>query len=320
MKILSESDVSSLFDPDEAIRLGAEAFKMLSDGRADIPVRTDILRPAFDGVIMVMPGYIDGQLLGLKVNASQREAGTQKLLTTSLVLVFPESDFTPVGLLSSDHLTDYRTAAGLAVGTDALARKNARVHAVFGAGKLAQPSVELIARVRSIERVILVSRTRANVELLAERLHANPALKGCSIETDLAAKEAVAEADVVTAVTTSKVPVFDGAALRAGTHVNIGGAFHPEWREVDDSVASRGLYYMDSEANCLARSGDIVIPLASGVLSPTGCAVRSGRSFWVELPGGRLIPTSRSSNRSATPRRTSFWQLNCSTARPLISA
>jgi ornithine cyclodeaminase len=36
---------------------------------------------------------------------------------------------------------------------------------------------------------------------------------------------------------------------------------------MDDSVASRAVFYVDSMMSCMARAGDICIPLDSGVLS-----------------------------------------------------
>lgn len=76
----------------------------------------------------------------------------------------------------------------------------------------------------------------------------------------------VAEADIVTAVTNAEAPVFPGAALRPGTHVNLGGAFRPDMREADDALAARGLFWCDSLSACLSRAGDLVLPPASGAL------------------------------------------------------
>lgn len=263
MKLLSENDVRSLVDPDLAISQSAEAFRLLSAGNARIPLRTEISLSG-NGVFFIMPGIVSERYLGFKLIANRPDTSDPSgLRTTSLIMIIDAESLQPLGLLSSDWFTDFRTAAGIAAATGKLAAPGAKTLAVFGAGKLAEPCIDLVSRVRDFDRIIIVGRARPRVEALAERLRT----AGQTIDIDTGRDEAAEAADVIVTVTSSTTPVFDGARVRLGTHVNIGGAFRPEWREIDDAVAGRAYFYLDSEEACLQRSGDIRIPLEKGILS-----------------------------------------------------
>ena len=255
MKLLSEAALRRLLTPEMAVESSARAFIALSRGEILVPVRSEITRPDGLGVVFAMPGYLPGRVFGLKVIA------TRAVASAAMVLLFDTETLAPLGLLSADYLTDWRTGGGIAAATRLLAREDSRVHVVFGAGRLAGPCARLVAHVRPLARTVIVSRTQARAEALAAQLSAEGI--AAEVSTDPAC---VAEADIVTTVTNAATPVFPGTTLRAGTHVNLGGAFRPDTREADDDLAQRGLYWLDSEAACLSRAGDLILPLASGAL------------------------------------------------------
>src|SRR5690606_34912333 len=112
MKLLSESDVRNLVDPDLAIRQSAEAFRLLTAGKARIPLRTEIPLSG-NGVFFIMPGIVSERFLGFKLSANRPDpTDPSGLRTTSLVLISDAETLQPMGLLSSDWFTDFRTAAG----------------------------------------------------------------------------------------------------------------------------------------------------------------------------------------------------------------
>lgn len=268
MLVLSEQDVLRILTPDMAIRSAERAFAAFSDGSAVVPPRIEIHRIEPEGTSLVMAGLIDNATLGVKLVGSVVSPGDPpRRNTTCLILVWDAATLEPRALISADAMNDHRTAAGFAVGTRLLARANSATHALFGTGKLAMPTACYVARVRPIRRLIIIGRTRSNVLALAERLRAEPAIRGAEIVTDMTADEAVAEADVVTTVTRSADPLFDGGRIRPGTHINLGGAMRRHEREMDDGAARKARFYLDSEATCLERAGDIAIPLERGIIS-----------------------------------------------------
>ena len=96
---------------------------------------------------------------------------------------------------------------------------------------------------------------------------------GCA--RDGLAAEAVADldaalgaADIVSSATISTHPLVKGALLKPGAHVDLVGGFTPQMREADDDAIRRARVYVDTRAGATKEAGDIVQPLASGVLSP----------------------------------------------------
>ena len=56
--------------------------------------------------------------------------------------------------------------------------------------------------------------------------------------------------------------------LKPGAHVDLVGGFTPGMREADDEAIRRARVYVDTRAGATKEAGDIVQPLASGVLKP----------------------------------------------------
>jgi len=283
MRILSERDVMALIERERLIAAAAAAFRALSTGRANVPLRTEFIREDVGGVVFVMPGLIGDELLGLKLIANRRRSD-DGMTTTALVLLLDAQSLDVRGLVAADVLTDYRTAAGLAAAVDALAPAERRTHALYGAGKLALPSALLIQTVRPARELLLVGRNPERTQRLADALRREAAFAEVEIRTDVGADEAAARADLVTCVTSAERPVFDGRRLRPGTHVTIGGAFHAGAREIDDAVAGRARFFTDVMSACLERAGDLVQPLASGVLDRARVEAEIGAVLAGDVP------------------------------------
>ena len=75
-------------------------------------------------------------------------------------------------------------------------------------------------------------------------------------------------ADIVSSATITSTPLVKGALLKPGAHVDLVGAFTPAMRESDDDTIRRARVYVDTRAGATKEAGDIVQPLASGLLKP----------------------------------------------------
>src|SRR5262249_13091978 len=155
----------------------------------------------------------------------------------------------------------------------------------FGAGRLALPSVELVCHVRPIDRLFIVGRSRTRIESLAGKLARALGSRLRAMVTDAAPAAAAAAADVIVTVTSSGVPVFDGRAVRRGTHLSLGGAFRPDTREVDNAVASRAIFFVDALESCLARAGDLVLPMRERALARSAVRGEIGAVLAGEIAG-----------------------------------
>jgi len=90
---------------------------------------------------------------------------------------------------------------------------------------------------------------------------------GISVEPSHDPSSAVSGSDIVTCATTSPTPLFAGADLRAGTHVDAVGSFRPETREVDTETVRRARVVVDAYTAALAEAGDLLIPLGEGAIA-----------------------------------------------------
>lgn len=172
---------------------------------------------------------------------------------------------TGVPLMTCDAaaLTHCKTAADSALGVDLLARRDSETLLIVGAGGLAEHFIRAISAMRpNLRRIWIWNRTEERAGALVERLrgHAIP----CMVAADLGS--ALAEADIVSSLTMSEVPLVRGQLLQPGAHVDLVGSYQPQMREADDAVLTRaGRLFLDTRLNCEA-SGDVCQPLADGIL------------------------------------------------------
>ena len=111
-------------------------------------------------------------------------------------------------------------------------------------------------------------------------------------------------ADIVSTATLSAEPLIRGAWLTPGTHLDCVGAYRPNMRETDDDVVRRARIFVDTRAGAFGEAGDILQPLAAGVI---GKEAVLGDLFDLSrgtVAGRQRRRRSRSSNPSAPPSRT----------------
>ncbi len=168
-------------------------------------------------------------------------------------------------MIASNALTWFKTACDSGLATRHLARNDAAHLVMVGAGSMAPHCIKAhIAARPSIERVTIWNRTPKRALLLADMLRAQDGID-TSVAHDL--RSAVEDADVVCTATMAIAPLIEGAWLRPGTHVDAIGSYTPDMREVDDETLTRARIFVDARASTIPRIGELMIPLAAGVIS-----------------------------------------------------
>lgn len=170
----------------------------------------------------------------------------------------------PLALMDAPRLTVWRTAAASAMASRRLARPDTRRMLLVGAGALGPYLARAHASVLPIDKVTIWNRTPANAGKVAAALHAAGLDLDIQVATDL--ESAVRSAELISTATLSRTPLVRGAWLAPGAHVDCVGAFRPDMREADDDVIRRARVYVDTRAGAMHEAGDIVMPLAAGVL------------------------------------------------------
>ncbi len=266
MRLLTRSDIQKSLSMREAVEVVKRAFGELSTGRADIPLRTVLSLPNHDGVTLFMPGYLSGsESLAVKVVSVHNRNPERNLpLINAVVIVIDPSTGQAIAAIEGGYLTALRTGAGSGAATDLLSRRDAEIAAIIGAGAQARSQLLAVAAVRPIKRFWIYARRREQVEAMIEELR--PQL-GASIEMLQAGSpsQAVREAHVICAATTSSTPVFDGADLRSGAHVNGVGSFRAGMQEIDCVTLQRASkIVIDSREGALTEAGDLIIAIERG--------------------------------------------------------
>lgn len=250
----------------EAIDAVKHAFSELSTGRADVPMRMALWRPEGDGVTLFMPGYLsESEALGVKVvSVRNRNLERNLPLIDAVVLLIDPATGQAVAAMEGGYLTALRTGAGSGAATDLLARRDAEVAAIFGAGAQARTQALAVIAARPIKRIWFYSKRRVQIdELIVEmRTRLGPSIELLAAESPA---QAAREALVICAATTSTTPVFDGDDLRPGAHVNGVGSYKPQMREVDGATLRRASkIVVDSRAAAMAEAGDLIIAIERG--------------------------------------------------------
>jgi alanine dehydrogenase len=253
--------------------------------RATPPRLIDALREAFRGACLVPPRQVartatsDPERLFLSMPAFAADgAGSVKLVTVrpdnasaglpsiqALVVAF-DAHGTPVAVLDGTLLTRVRTAAASALASSYLSRADSANLVVAGTGALAPHMAAAHAAVRPLRRIHVWGRDRGKAQ---HTVRAIRTMVDGAIEVAVAAelRDVAAQADIISCATSSATPFLCGAWLRSGAFVDLVGGFTPQRREADDEVVRRSHLFVDTFEGTLAEAGDLLDPLARGVIT-----------------------------------------------------
>ena len=231
--------------------------------REDVIAERVLMRQGSDD-FLVWPAWQPRTALGVKlITVFPGNAAAGRPAIGGIYLLFDGGDGRVLAGLDGAALTFRKTAADTALGADYLARPDARVLGLIGAGGQAWHQVMAVRAVRpSLHRVKVWNRTPERAKALAARL-TEDGLEAVAVPDPAAA---VAGADVVACVTASETPLLCGRWLEPGTHVDLTGGYTPAMREADDETMQRAHLYVDTRRFALTECGDLAQPLAAGVI------------------------------------------------------
>jgi alanine dehydrogenase len=258
VRVVSANEIDQALTIEALVDALADAFR----NDITVPARHHhkIAQPGTDATLLLMPAWTASgeRFLGCKIlTVFPDNAKLNKPAVFGSYLLLAGETGEPLAVLDGRVLTAWRTAAASALAARYLAREDARHLVMIGAGVLAPHLVRAHAAVRPIERVTLWNRTHGRAVSLAFAL----AVKGIEAEVTDDLESAVREADIVSCATLSPEPLFRGAWLKKGAHVDLVGGFTPEMREADDTTIKRACLFVDTRAGALKEAGDLVVPI-----------------------------------------------------------
>ncbi len=273
---LSGADVIRLVDPALAIEALAEGFKALSRGEVQAPPRPMITVPA-RGITLAMLAAAPGQMITLKtvsVFHGNHALGLES--HQALVSLFDPETGAPVAIVDGASVTAIRTTAAAVLTVRELARPEARIVTVVGAGVQGREHVRRLWLARPFDAIRVFARTQAAAE------QAVAGVANAVVAPDLEA--AVRSSDVVCLTTSSATPVIDPYWIRPGTHVTSVG-YAPPGSEVPTALIDRASVFVEAR-NAYQPA-------------PVGCAELAGRDPKGSAEVGEVLLGSKPGRMSA---------------------
>ncbi len=283
---LTEADLRAAVPLDaDAIDCIEDAFRALATQAVSMPpiLRLDI--PEHRGEVDVKTAYVPG-LEGFAIKISPGFFDNPKIGLPStngmMVLLSTRTGLVQALLLDNGYLTDIRTACAGAVAARHLARPDASVATVLGAGMQARLQLAALMQVRPIAEVRIWARDAGKAAAAAGCFTAE---LGIPVSFVPDPQDAVSGADVIVTTTPSDTPVLKAAWLAPGQHVTAMGSDAEHKNEVEPAAIDRADLYVADSLRQTRRLGELHHAIAAGLVGETDTFPELGEIVAGQKPG-----------------------------------
>ncbi len=291
MRSLSASQLRELVPMRDAVELMKAVFASSSSGETISPLRTPIEMPDGSGVSLYMPAFVPANAgfpagSGAKIVSVYPDNATRDLPTiNAVVIMLDPTTGVPIGIIEGGAMTALRTGAVSGAATDLLARRDASVLTVIGAGVQGVTQAAAVASVRALDKIYVIDAQAATASSFGDRLAPwdEAAAARVLIADDVAL--ALAETDIICTATTSATPVYAHEHVRPGTHINAVGAFTPQMQEIPVETLLGARVIVDQVEAVLHEAGDFIIPIDAGMVARDSVRDELGQIVNGDIPG-----------------------------------
>lgn len=283
--LLTRADIQSLLTMKDAMEAVEEAFRQLALGTVEMPQRPVIRVPEHHGTVLFMPAFIGGMgALGMKVVSVYPDNPQKHNKPTVLgtILLNDPATGEVIAIMDGGFITAMRTGAVSGVATKYMARPDARVAGIFGAGVQARTQLLALAEARPLARAVVYDVVPAARERFAAEMSTQ---LGFPVEPVDDPRAAVEGCDIIATATSAATPVFDGHWVAPGTHINGIGSHAPNMRELDTTIILRSRVIVDLRGAALAEAGDLIIPIREGAITADHIVEELGSVVVGQTPG-----------------------------------
>jgi len=254
--VLREKDVRRLLsmpDTEEALE---QAFAALAQNNALNRPRTRLVLA--NGVLHMLSAASPSLgVLGFKAYTTFREG------VRCVVMLFSAQNGQLLAIIEADWLGCMRTGGASGIATKYLARADAKIVGLIGAGNQAVTQLMGVCAVRQISGVFVYSRRPRECAVFCDEM---TRLLNIDVKPVTTAQQAVEIADILVTATTSPDPVLRGEWLKTGCHINAIGSNWAQRRELDVSTLQlSSLIVTDSREQARIEAGDLIIPADEGL-------------------------------------------------------
>ncbi|WP_061238868.1 ectoine utilization protein EutC [Ectopseudomonas composti] len=279
--ILNQADLRDCVGLDtDSLAVVENAFRLLATAavamppilRLDVPehngevdVKTAYLPGVAHFAIKVSPGFFDNPKLGLPS------------LNGLMMLFSAQTGLADALLLDNGYLTAVRTAAAGAIAAKWLAREDARVVAVLGAGEQARLQLQALRLVRDVSEVRIWARDPAKARAMAAELDDARAVDSVDAALDGAA--------IAITTTPSREPLLQPQHLRPGLHITAMGSDAEHKNEIAPAVLARVDTYVADRLSQTRVLGELHHAIAAGLVAADADFAELGQVIAGQRPG-----------------------------------
>jgi len=260
-----------------------KAFAELANGTAVLPLRINITPP--DGLSLYMPAYLKelGALACKIVTVYKNNPKKYNMpVIVGKVLLQDPNTGDVICIMDGGYLTAVRTGAASGVATKYLARRaKGQVAGIFGAGVQAGSQLWAVAIARELSKALVYDVSDEAVTSFISEMSARLSIEVIKADS---ADQLLEQSDIICAATSSPTPIFDGAKVKDGTHINGIGSHTPAARELDTTIIKRSTLIADSYEACLGEAGDIMIPIDEGAIDKSHMKAELGEVITGKKP------------------------------------
>ena len=288
MLLLSEQDITKVVSMKEMIEAVKSAFIMMSEGTCDVPLRTVIDHPDGDSAFLFMPAYAPGMnAASLKVVDIFPHNIDRGLSTGPGQVLLIDGDTGYISaLIDGACVTRLRTGASSGAAFDVLAKETCHKGALIGTGSLAACQLEAMVAARHPNEISIYDIDPARCQSFVDSVNQLAAYRGIRITAAGSSDECIADADLIITVTPSATPVFNGANVKPGATISAVGAYEPHKHELDPALLPRASKIIcDWRDAALTESGDLLIPIAQGLITESDIGPSLGEILLDTMPG-----------------------------------
>ncbi|MEH6628423.1 MAG: iminosuccinate reductase BhcD [Motiliproteus sp.] len=265
ISVISEAVCEAIVGRPDAFRAVESVFAAMASGDAyNFPVVREAIGHA-DALYGFKSGFDRaGMTLGVK-SGGYWPGNAAKGLTNhqSTIVLFDPDTGRVKSIVGGNYLTAVRTAASSAVSIAHLARQDAKVLGMIGAGHQSTFQLRAAVEQRNFEKVIAWNNHPEHLSRLStvcEEL-------GLPFES-VSREQLGAEADVIITITSAFEPLLMKDWIKPGTHIACMGTDTKGKQEVDPELLALATVYTDEVAQSVTI-GEAQHAIASGVIAET---------------------------------------------------
>ena len=250
---------------EECITVMENIFIQLEEDQAFNPLRSSMLIPGENGLLSMMPGYLNKQdIMGIKsVSVYPENANIGLESHQGSVTLFNALNGTPLAIMDAGQITAIRTAAVSGLATRILAKKNSKILAILGSGIQAKTHIEAMTTILNLEEIRVWSKNKKNAKKLVEEQRKKYAIPFRPFDT---VNEAIYNADIICTTTAAVEPILQGNYLMQGVHINAVGSSVRNTRELDGFAIKLSKLYVDKIESTINESGDFLMAKQEGTI------------------------------------------------------